>query len=255
MDLIGRARPRGRWLALAVVVLGAIGSTSATASGAEPAASIVRERAGAITQTDAVLSAAIKAGSSETTYRAWVEDPCPGLAECIRDVLVGEGRIRAGRSKQVHLDLAAARERVFIEPGTGYRYWFAASDAAGTVDGASATFTTLPAGSAPAVLDERANHIRSNDALLSAEVSTGALSTEWEIWLEEPCGGGECIGVVRVAHGTEVPSSQTRTVQIELANGEGDPFIRPGTTYSFWTVLKNSMGTVTGPQVSFVTAP
>ena len=239
-------------LIVLTVLSGLVAASPAVAEEAQPV--IAKERASKVTQSNAVLFATVTAGSSQTTYQAWMEDPCTGLAECIRDVLVGEGHVGAGRTRTVHAELATALEPVFTEPETAYGFWFTAKDATSTTQGPEASFTTLPAATEPSVLRERVTRITASDAVLHAEISTGALPTEWEIWLEDPCSGlQECIRDVRVAHGVKRPSAINKSIRVDLAAGEGDPEVAPGTAYSFWTVLKNGSGAVTAPPVTFTT--
>lgn len=237
-----------------VVLSGLVAVRPAIADEAQPI--VAKERASKVTQSNALLSATVTAGSSQTTYQAWMEDPCTGLAECISDVLVGEGDIGAGRTRTVHAELASALEPVFTEPGATYSFWFTAKDATSTTQGPETRFTMLPAATEPSVLQQRVTRVTASDAVVHAEISTGALPTEWEIWLEDPCSGlQECIRDVRVAHGLMRPSAIGKSIRVDLAAGEGDPEIAPGTAYSFWTVLKNERGAVTAPPVTFTTNP
>jgi hypothetical protein len=110
---------------------------------ASVAPAVLDEHVAHVTSTDAVLHAQISTGMAETTWEMWLEDPCPLPQECIRDVRVGHGTLRAhARDPHVSVDLASAEGAPNIEPGTEYTYWVRAHNTHGAVEGEHKAFET-----------------------------------------------------------------------------------------------------------------
>ena len=239
-----------------IIALALIACSSApTTAEADVAPSIVRERATHVTQTDALIAATIAPGAARSAYRIWLEDPCPGLQECIQDVLIGEGQLRGAVNHSIRLKLSQATGFPNIEPATTYGFWVDATNDVGSTEGPRASFTTLAPGAPPAVIHEYVSKVEAMNAVLHAEINTGALDTEWEIWIEDPCPfPQECIQDVRVAHGLKPAATQARQVKAELVAAEEAPNIEPSTRYRFWTTLHNAAGSSEGERKAFTTA-
>jgi hypothetical protein len=222
-----------------------IGVAPAHATASAPAVS--RETSTHIEQTNARLGASIEAAGAETTYEFWLVDPCPEPLECIRDVVVAHGTLHASpRAKHVHIELAEAEGDPNIEPDTTYEYWVTARNADGSVEGVHQTFTTLPPGRPPSILGESVGRVSETHAILRSEIDPGALATEYQFWIADPCPPpNECIRDVLLKHGTIADVPTPRRVHVELFAAEGSPNIEPGTSYEYWVTATNAAGSRT----------
>jgi hypothetical protein len=227
---------------LAATVIGV-----APARAAVSAPTVLGETATHIEQNNARLRAAIETGDAETTYEFWLIDPCPEPQECIRDIVVAHGTLHASTvAKHRSVELAAGEGGPNIEPDTTYEYWVTARNAHGGSEGAHQTFKTLPPGQPPSILREFVGKVGETNAVLHSEIDPGALATEYQFWIADPCPPpSECIRDVLLKHGTIPDVLSPRNVRVELATAEGSPNIEPGTSYEYWVTATNAAGSRT----------
>jgi hypothetical protein len=242
-----------RGTAIAAVTVAMALSAAVASAHAEGNPQVARERARHITQTDAQISAQVAPGDAPTTYKIWLEDPCPFPEECLRETELSGGELKPGnRPRTVTVDLADAAGEPNIEPDTTYVYWVEAQSGTSSTEGAHQAFTTLPPGSRPIVVAEHARHTVAPSTDLVASIDTGALDTQWELWLEDPCPAPqECIRDVRLGQGNVQASTRSRRGKVALENAEGDPVIEPGVPYRFWVDVRNSAGATEGEHEGF----
>jgi phosphodiesterase/alkaline phosphatase D-like protein len=129
-----------------------------------------------------------------------------------------------------------------LSPATTYYWRLSATNAAGAVSGAIASFRTL--GSAPAVTTGPSDTVASTTARVSGEVHPQQIATEAFVqWATVPdfvtLAGTVVIG--QVGGGAPVPVTATL------------PDLVPGTTYYWRVAATNSAGTTAGTTGSFVT--
>lgn len=190
-------------------VLLAFAALSAAALAASPPV-IESESAASITSTDATLGAQIDTENLYTAYEFEIDTngsynytkadcplPVPGYAQC-ESITVGEPLpagllepspeyIPAGSgSDSVSLDLATIGTT--LQPSTTYHYRVIASNGGQVVEGPDQTFTTPPAGKAPAIESVSVSNLTSTDATLEAQIDTEGLPTEYEFQMwNSPC--------------------------------------------------------------------
>jgi phosphodiesterase/alkaline phosphatase D-like protein len=142
-----------------------------------------------------------------------------------------------------------AAELAGLKIGTTYHYRVIASNEYGTVDGPDHTFTTLSAAT-PLVDSEYVTNVAGTSALLQAQVDPrGTETTAYFQYGTASCAGSPAsCADVPVAPGSSIGSGETDAPV--TAHPEG---LTPGATYHYRVVAVNALGTVYGPDQTFIT--
>lgn len=133
------------------------------------------------------------------------------------------------------------RGNIPLQPNTTYHCRLVATNAAGTTNGDDVTFTTHPLVSAP-VIGEIVPVVAFTSAVLTSSINPGSMNTTVKVEYGETTSYGS----TRTISGTFIDDT-THPVTIELSG------LTANTTYHCRIVATNSIGTTTGPDVTFTT--
>lgn len=221
-----------RTAAVALTSLALATTGAATAQAASPTAST--QSAASIGQTAVTLRAAIDPNGSATTYAfQWGATATYGQQTPNKSAGTGTS------AKAVTYRLRG------LVPGTTYHYRVVASNADGTTVGADRSFKTdLPPARAPTILATAPFSPYANSVTLTAQINPEGAATTYRFQF----GTTNTYGAETFS--ASVPAGvQPVAVKIPL-NG-----LQERTTYHFRTVVSNRIGTVVGPDATFVTGP
>ncbi len=185
--------------------------------------------AGGISAGTATLNASVNPGGAATSvYFEWGTNTSYGSITTLASAGAGTG------------DMAMNAAIANLLPGTTYHFAVVASNSVGAVTGADSSFTT-PAG-APLVTTLAAGGIGASNAALNASVNPqGAATMAWFEW-------GTNTSYGNIAGQTAVGSGvSAAAINAAVAN------LLPATTYHYTVVASNSVGLVTGADMTFTT--
>ena len=189
----------------------------------------------AVSNSTAVVSGSVTPNGSQTTY--WYEyGRTSSLGNSTVPQTIGSG----------YIAIAAPAYITGLSANTTYYYRLIASNASGTVTGASYTFATNtnppPQGTAPTVGTDPATAIDRTSAKVVGRVTPGNAATTY--WFEYGTNTslGDTTSILSAGNGTS-----PQTVSASLSN------LQPGTKYYFRLNAQNQFGTVNGAVLSFTT--
>ena len=126
-----------------------------------------------------------------------------------------------------------------LEPGRTYHFRLVATSDAGTTVGSDATFTTH---SAPTVATGDVTSITPTAATVRGTVTPNGLSTTW--WFEYGA---------TTSYNAKTPAQSVGSGTAPRSVSQAIKSLRPGSTYHYRLVARNSRGTVAGADRSFST--
>jgi hypothetical protein len=196
-----------------------------------PAPVVVTGAAGNVTTNSAALAGSVTPNGSPTTY--WFE--------------YGTSTSYGSQTGSRHAGSGAGSQNVSarlrgLMAGTTYHFRLVASNAAGTTDGADATFVTATA-ALPSVVTGAANRVTARNARLAGTIDPNGAQTTYSFQYGTSTGYGSQTATRNAGHGTSNRNA--------IANVFG---LTPGTLYHYRLVASNSAGTTDGADQTFTTA-
>jgi hypothetical protein len=196
-----------------------------------PAPSVAKQYSSDVTQTTAIMQAAINPEESNTTYHfEWGTTAAYGTSVPVPDATVGAGVSNVNVGQQI----------TGLQPGTTYHFRVLATNSAATTLGEDQTFTTPPP--APPVVETGvASAVTQNGANVSGTVDPRGFHTTYEFDLGTDTSYGTRV------FGDAGSSSGPETETVSLQG------LAAGTTYHYRLLASNVFGRAYGADEKFTT--